>query len=264
MNQLPDLSNVPSEIASNGMLAHAFSVRDTPPRPYEKSQPPADTSIELLGGAAVAHIWGEGPPVLLVHGWEGRHSQFAPWIEAFLKEGKKVVALDMPGHGLAKGHKSNPLEFSNAVQAAGDAFGPFEVIVGHSQGGNAVFHAVSKGVATNRIILIAPAVSIDRYLKTMCQLVRATEETTDLFFDKVEASVGVRPIEFELSRVADTIEAPTLIIHDKHDQELPYALAEELAGQLSRGRFIATKGLGHNRILTDRAVMKAALDTLIE
>lgn len=263
MSQFPDLSAVPPEMASDGMLAHAFSVREVSARPYEESLPPPDTSLTLLDGAAAAHVWGKGPTVLLVHGWEGRHSQFAPLIEALVAGGKRVVSLDMPGHGLAKGHKSNPLEFSRTIEAAAEQFGAFEAMVGHSQGGNAVLHAASKGVSADRIVLIAPAVSIETYLKSVCELVRASEQTSALFFEKVEAFVGVQPAEFELQRVARGIDASTLIIHDKDDNELPYALSKDLADQLSDGRFISTRGLGHTRILADEAVVQAILDDLL-
>ena len=43
--------------------------------------------------------WGEGPPVLLVHGWEGHAAQFAGFIPRLLEQGFSAVAFDAPAHG---------------------------------------------------------------------------------------------------------------------------------------------------------------------
>ena len=38
-------------------------------------------------------------PILLVHGWCCDHSFFAPQFEHFAREGHRVVAVDLRGHG---------------------------------------------------------------------------------------------------------------------------------------------------------------------
>ena len=55
----------------------------------------------VINGMSISYLdEGEGtPPVLHLHGWEGDKNSFAPVI-AYLKEkGKRVMALDFPGHG---------------------------------------------------------------------------------------------------------------------------------------------------------------------
>src|SRR5690349_4240764 len=47
------------------------------------------------------YSWGQGPAVLLVHGWEGRATQLGAFVPALLEAGYRVVAVDMPGHGAA-------------------------------------------------------------------------------------------------------------------------------------------------------------------
>ncbi len=43
--------------------------------------------------------WGEGPTVLLAHGWSGRGSQMGCFAEPLVDAGYRVVAFDAPGHG---------------------------------------------------------------------------------------------------------------------------------------------------------------------
>src|SRR3954471_12912224 len=48
--------------------------------------------------------WGQGPTVLLVHGWEGRGSQLGSFVEPLVAAGLSVVAFDAPGHGDSPEH----------------------------------------------------------------------------------------------------------------------------------------------------------------
>ena len=183
MKQVPDLSAVPPELASDGMLAQTFRVGESVPKPYEAGLQPPNQTFDLMDGATFAYVWGEGARVLLAHGWEGRHSQFAPLIATLTAKGLQVIALDMPGHGLAKGVKSNPLEFTRAVQTTGAHFEGGSAMIGHSQGANAVAHAAAKGTMADKLVLISPAVSVASYLEVMYQMVRvrATPQTVELF-----------------------------------------------------------------------------------
>ena len=51
------------------------------------------------GGDAVAEVWGEGPVVLLVHGWGGWRGQLGRFVAPLVDAGHRVVAVDAPGHG---------------------------------------------------------------------------------------------------------------------------------------------------------------------
>ena len=47
--------------------------------------------------------WGEGPTVLLVHGWNGAAAQLAGYVQPLVDAGYHVVAFDQPGHGHSSG-----------------------------------------------------------------------------------------------------------------------------------------------------------------
>ena len=57
------------------------------------SLPIADQRIDL-GDGLVAWRWGQGPVVLLVHGFEGNRAQFAAFVEALVERGFAAVALN--------------------------------------------------------------------------------------------------------------------------------------------------------------------------
>ena len=49
---------------------------------------------------------------------------------------------------------------------------------------------------------------------------------------------------------------PTLVVHDRGDRQTPYADAARLVASLPDARLVTTDGLGHRRILQDRAVVR--------
>ena len=95
---------------------------------------------------------GEGVPVLLLHGF-GADLNTWMFTQPALAEGRRVIALDLPGHGgSAKDVGSGNAEhFTDAVASAAGALGIERVhLVGHSMGG-----AVAASLALRRPELVA-------------------------------------------------------------------------------------------------------------
>ncbi len=253
MSEYPDLSSLDIDTATDGLLSQMFVVRESAPKPWEEAIPKPSKTLELLDGSC-AHAWGDGPPVLLAHGFEGRYSQFAHLIEKTRKSNFKVIGLEMPGHGSAHALRADPLSFSRAIHAASTAFGSFHTMIGHSQGANAVLHAAANDVLTDNIVLLAPLVSVESHLRKTCEMVNLSPEGVDLFLRKVTKLVGVPPSDFEGRALSSTLNLPALIIHDREDREVPIADAEKLAAQWPSASLKISEGLGHRRILADTNV----------
>ena len=166
MHSYPDLSQIPIEQATDGLLQQLFYVQNRKPKTWELDWPETDSEMILADGS-IAHVTGTGSPILVVHGFEGRYTQFWPQAERLLKEGACIIGLTLPGHGAASGHP-NPLAFSKAIETAYKMYGPFEAIIGHSQGATASLHAVANGVETKKLVLISPVASIETHLRNVC------------------------------------------------------------------------------------------------
>lgn len=104
---------------------------------------------------------GEGPTLLLVHGFRGDHHGLEPVI-AFLP-GMRIIAPDLPGFGL-----SAPLPgehsidgYARWVAAFGRAIGlgPDTVVLGHSFGTIVAAKALADGMPASRAILVNPIAS---------------------------------------------------------------------------------------------------------
>ncbi|MEM9725830.1 MAG: hypothetical protein AAF909_10240 [Pseudomonadota bacterium] len=267
MTAFPDLSTLPAEMATDALLTQMFTARLGAPKPWESGLRPEDATVELSDGSK-ARIWGDPEarsPILLAHGFEGRWRQWARVASAiWTQEGDAaptVIALEMPGHGedaaAREAQPNHPLAFSQAIDLAHEAFGPFQAIVGHSQGAVAAMHAVAWGVRAERLALIAPLASIEAHLRGVAALVRLSPPALELFLQKVTRHVGVPPSAFEAARLAPKIIEPSLVIHDREDREADFGAVQALASAWPSAELLVTEGLGHRRILGDLNVAKA-------
>jgi len=108
---------------------------------------PAIKSIEA-GGRRFAYVeMGEGEPaMLLLHGFGGDHSSWM-FNQAPLAEGRRVIALDLPGHG-GSGKDvgdGSVAALGDAVRSAMTALGLGRVhLVGHSLGGAVAMAVAAK------------------------------------------------------------------------------------------------------------------------
>src|SRR5262249_24545271 len=112
------LGFVSSDLAGR-WLTHQFmtppAARHVPPkgRAVFEEGCPFTTSV---GGVTIrGAFWGDGPRVYLLHGWGGRATQFAAFVEPLVRAGFMPVAFDAPGHGASGGRTASLLHFARAL-----------------------------------------------------------------------------------------------------------------------------------------------------
>ena len=97
--------------------------------------------------------WGEGPTVIVVHGWGGSAGQMTAFVEPLRDAGFSVVAFNAPGHGASTGNWLAIPRFAAALAAVERAHGPLHAIIAHSLGGPAALVTLSGGVHAGRATL---------------------------------------------------------------------------------------------------------------
>lgn len=217
-----------------------------------------------LGGGLVAWRWGDDHPavprVLLVHGFEGNRRQFGALLEALLERGLCVVALDVPAHGQSAGDELTAVTFVAAIDRALDQLGPFHAVVGHSMGGAMSLFSVARRGRAQRLALVSAPSSLGRELKRFAKAVGLSKRGTAAFIASVEHHVGRPAADFDVRRIAGQVNLPLLMVHDQTDRQVPVAEAARSAHILRGAELIVTRGLGHNRLLADPAVVRAIAD----
>jgi pimeloyl-ACP methyl ester carboxylesterase len=104
---------------------------------------------------------GKKRPLLFVHGWCCDHSFFAPQLEHFAREGHKVVAVDLRGHGQSdkpRGAYTMQLFADDLAFLCRELQLEKPVVIGHSMGGVVT---VDAGLAPPSAVGTALATFID-------------------------------------------------------------------------------------------------------
>jgi len=203
--------------------------------------------------------------VLVLHGWVSRTEHMRVLIEAFRGAGYRVVALDLPGHGQSSGRRLTLVSAVEAVHAAGEWFGPFAAIVGHSFGGSVAVNAVAgsiKGVpplAVDRLVLISAPSSMPALFEAFGKYMNLGRRSFRALAGRVERLAGQPLAHYVGSRQLGSVSIPTLVIHAVDDREVPVAHAEDHAAAGDHVRLEWANGLGHRRIVTDAGVAGRAV-----
>ncbi len=204
--------------------------------------------------------WGTGAAtVLLVHGWEGRGSQLATLAEPLVRRGLSVVTFDVPGHGDAPAGLSSLVEHARAITSVAVHLGPLHAIVGHSVGGAATLFATRLGVRTDRLALIAPPISPQRFASGFGSMLGLDANVQHGMVRRLERRYGLRMADLDVAVDARRWERPLLVVHDVGDTMVPFSDGEAIAHAAPYGTLVTTHGLGHHRILRAPEVLDAVV-----
>ena len=215
------------------------------------------------GRRLAAWTWGEaGPPVLLVHGWEGRGAQLGSFIEPLLSKGFRVVTFDAPGHGMSEGSRSSVVEMGAAVVDAAQELGPFHGAVAHSVGSAATTVALHDGARIERLVYIAPPLELAPFLGRVAEALGLPEEVLPIARRNITKRFGFEWESISHHHLAPSMEAPLLVIHDSEDREIEIESGLGLVSLWRNSRLVVTSGLGHRRILRDEGVVSRAVSFL--
>ncbi len=210
-------------------------------------------------GPVVGWSWGEGDPVLLIHGWGGHAGQLAGFVEPLVAAGHRAVALDVPGHGSSGGSLSSVRHFATAIEGAGELFSPFVGLVAHSFGCAGATYAIARGLKLERAVFIAPPAGWETFLGRMRRGLGWNDEVERRFRRMSESWLRFSFAEAEPRRLATGIDLPLLVIHDRGDDEVAFEEGEELVKAWPGAQLAPTVGLGHHRPLRDGATIERAV-----
>lgn len=221
-----------------------------------------DNARTTRTGDIVTYEWGDGEKVvLLVHGWRSRASRFAAIATSLIARGYTVVSFDARGNGDSGGDRTHAYEYVDEINHLAARYGRFEAIIAHSLGTIATFVAVRGGVRTRRIVAIAGPYDFHSVVRTFTTAVGMPPAAIRSLHRRIgrwarPRHPGIwRELVSELNPTDYT--TPLLVVHDSADREAPLEQAMEIVETHTGSvETLITDGLGHNRILSDAAVVE--------
>jgi pimeloyl-ACP methyl ester carboxylesterase len=239
--------------------------------------------LELDGLRIAYERAGDGPPLVLVHGYVGdARATWAQQIEE-LSDEFTVVAWDMPGAG----RSSDPPESFRLADYA-DCLGGFmdalgldrPHVAGLSFGGGLALELYHRHPGIPRTLILAsayagwagslPADVVEQRLQQVLQLSelppdRFVHEVAPTLFSRSAPAEAVDPFmasahefhpaglramarsvaEADLRDVLPGIHVPTLLVYGANDQRAPLAVAEALHAAIPRSQLVVLPEVGH-------------------
>jgi len=230
--------------------------------PIRRDEPPfiLGHRFRIVGDGPELAVWdwGDGPTVLLAHGWNGNGAQLAGFVPSLLRAGYYVAAPDLPAHGASAGTRSNVRAMADALLRVARRVGPVHAVIAHSLGAAAAAIALAEGLRASRVVLIAPPANLPRYAQEFARVVGLSPRSTSGLLTRLDRALGGRAA-FDLLRLAELQKVRALILHDPGDREVPLADAQALAKAWPRARLETLPGSGHTRALRHPEVISRAV-----
>jgi pimeloyl-ACP methyl ester carboxylesterase len=234
------------------------SVRD----PVVPGVPADPRAFVAAGFPIVGWSWGDGPTVLLVHGWNGRAADMAPLAEGLVRAGFRAVAVDLPAHGRSPGRRTSLADWMRVLPALAAQLGGVHATVGHSLGGAAVTLALEAGMETRGAVLLAPARGPRRFVTQMRRSLGLPEARAAGIERQLSAYVGRDLAFFDAARAAAQLPdaPPALVLHDPADEVVPWTHGAAIADAWPRSTLVPAVGDGHFRILASPEVVARTVE----
>jgi pimeloyl-ACP methyl ester carboxylesterase len=235
----------------------------TPPRhaapSREREALGAAEPFEVRLGTGRLRCWrfGEGPPVLLIHGWGGRGGQMASLVPALRAAGRAAVVFDGPAHGASSGRLASIPHFAEAVAAVAAQVGARQAM-GHSMGAAGLALAMFRGLPMDAAVFLAPPRSPSTWVAQFAEALALRVPLREALDARLRRTLGISPEELDLPTLSGAMRAPLLVVHDRADPEVPWSDGAAIAAAWPGARLLSTEGLGHARILRDAAVTAEA------
>jgi pimeloyl-ACP methyl ester carboxylesterase len=233
---------------------------------------------EVAGARMHAQFGGDGPPVVLVHGY-GVSGRYMLPLGRILASTCSAFAPDLPGHG-----QSEPSTAQLGIGSLADALGGWLDAVGleqptfvaNSMGCQIVTElAVQRPACVGPMVLVGPTIDPARRSarhQVFGALRDAAHEPTPLValagrewagklgqLRTLARSVLADRIEQRLP----AIEQPTIVVHGEKDGFISREWAEEVAALLPRGRLVVVPGQPHAIPYTQPRLLAGIIQELI-
>ncbi|WP_285962257.1 alpha/beta fold hydrolase [Pseudomonas tohonis] len=235
--------------------------RDTTPRDWELPWLERAERITLRFGLSALR-WGSGPTVLLMHGWEGRPTQFASLIDALVRAGYGVIALDAPAHGRSPGREANIVLFARALLEAAEDLPPLHGVIGHSMGGASAMLAIQLGLRPRALVTVAAPSRILGMLRGFARFIGLPPRAGEQFIKRVEDHAGIPAADLDVRHYR--LDMPGLVAHAEDDPLVPAAEAGRIHEAWFDSQLLRLEGGGHQRVLADPRLVKAVLQLFDE
>ncbi|WP_028889370.1 alpha/beta fold hydrolase [Tenacibaculum ovolyticum] len=222
-------------------------------RSFEKSiiEQSKKSSISFKKFDIAMYEWGKGEKTaLLVHGWEGRASNFGAIIPVLVKKGYRVISFDAPSHGNSTKRKTDFFDIPELIEVLLKRE-TYNLVITHSIGSVLALMAMSslKYKGNTLIQCTTPDKFID-YIQETIRYFGLTYKTKNAFIKLIRKTTNYEPLDMEASLFVKNISFDNaFFIHDKKDRVVKIENSKQVCNQMKNAAFIEIEKTGHFKML---------------
>ena len=211
-------------------------------------------TIHLQSKKVRIYEFGEGKPVLFVHGWMGKASQFHMLSKYYSSLGFKVICFDAPAHGMSGGFQTNIIEWTELMKILQNSYGGFEFAIGHSFGALALIYANSLLNLTNNIVSISAPPDSEFILNEYSKDLGANQDKAKSLIKFISKQFNFDLKELSMQELIGSQNLFVLLVHDIQDKVISYKYSQATYFNTNNTELILSEGNGHNRILYNQDI----------
>ncbi|PQJ31990.1 alpha/beta hydrolase [Nonlabens arenilitoris] len=193
------------------------------------------------------HWKGNGPTVLLNHGWESNAFRWKYLFDDLKRLDLNIIAVDGPAHGNSSGKLFTAIKYSKVIKSTIELYEP-EIIISHSVGAMATiyneYHHPSPSL--KKLILLGGPNSLETIMQDYQRLLSFNNRVYNGLNATLKEKFGYEIEKFNAADFAVNIEANTLLLHAQQDAIVPCSASKAIAGRMKNAIYIETQTGGHS------------------
>lgn len=221
---------------------------------------------QKFGLPFTVHKRGSGDKkVLLLHGWEGRASDFSRMITNIENE-LSIYTIDFPGHGKSPKSRAHLPIFIDVIQTALNTLGSFEAVIGHSLGAASLAMAAGKNQHdVNKLIFLGLHPVPSQYFVQYKTVTKVNNKVFDRCVRMAEAKTDAKLLEYSCYNYLENYANYSVhFIHDSKDKIIHVKRVEELAENLPESAVFQGDHGGHFRHYKHQEVVAKIKQIILE
>ena len=233
--------------------------------------------VDVVGHKARVVEKGEGPPVVVLHGWGGRIESMWPVIEC-LASSWRVIAVDLPGFG------ESPLPrgvwgTADYAHFVSDLMGELDIVrahfVGHSFGAKtSLYLAASRADCVDKLVVVgssgltsAPTMKV-RAKRALSKGARVAgrlgppgAKLREAVYQRIASQdykdagplrpIMVKVVNEDIAHLLPRVQASTLLVWGSEDDAVPVGHARRMESLIRDSGLVVFEGAGHFAYLDD-------------
>ena len=171
--------------------------------------------------------------VLLIHGWNSNAARWAPLIDYINSDDFNIYLLEAPGHGCHKLQAFSIPAYAADIIKLNKLY-HFNVMIGHSIGGTALFYALhqSEFNQLNKIISLGAPSDLRIMIDNFYDILKLSKNIRQAFDQNLEHQFQIQINDFCVPNFTKNIQIPVFLSHAKQDKvvliEEAYKIYENL------------------------------------